>query len=108
MALLIVNAVCLAPFMKQIAQELHNSDRSCHARMMYPLEQSCNCLKEIVKPPRAAPSTEQLVSGAVAVLEKVPVAAFSLADLLLSHAGKDTECEAAVMSSLLMLMRYEA
>lgn len=76
--------------------------------MMCPLEQSFDCLQEIVKPPRAAPSTEQLVSGAVAVLEKVPVAAFSLADLLLSHAGKDTEREAAVMSSLLMLMRYEA
>jgi hypothetical protein len=94
--------------MKHIAQGLHNSDKSCHARICHPLEQPCHCLQEIVKPPRAAPSTEQLVSGAVSVLEKVPIAAFSLADLLLSHAGKDMGCESAVMSSLLMLIRYEA
>ena len=103
-----MNAVRLTPFMKHIAQELHNRDRSCHARIWQLLEQPCDCPQEIVKPPRAAPSTEQLVSGAVAVLEKVPVAAFSLADLLLSHAGKDTGRESAVMSSLLMLTRYEA
>ena len=57
--------------------------------------------QEIVKPQRQAPSTDQLVSGAVAVLEKVPVAAFSLADLLLSHCAQKPEREEAVMACLL-------
>ena len=54
-----------------------------------------------MKPQREAPSTAQLVSGAVAVLEKVPVAAFSLADLLLSHCAQKPEREEAVMGCLL-------
>ena len=37
----------------------------------------------------------------MAVLEKVPVAAFSLADLLLSHCAQKSEREEAVMGCLL-------
>ncbi len=92
--------------MKHRAQQEIDKFVSCGSICL--TQQSCDCLKEIVKPPRAAPSTEQLVSGTVAVLENVPVAAFSLADLLLSHAGKDTERGTAVMNSLLTFMRYEA
>ena len=54
-----------------------------------------------MKPQRHAPSTEQLVSGAVAVLEKVPIAAFSLTDLLLSHCAQKPERGEAVMACLL-------
>ena len=64
-------------------------------------EWALSTVQEIVKPQRQAPSTDQLVSGAVAVLKKVPVAAFSLADLLLSHCAQKPEREEAVMACLL-------
>ena len=39
----------------------------------------------LLEPCHSAPRTEQLVDGAVAMLEQVPALAFSLADLLSSH-----------------------
>ncbi|CAL8470976.1 g10518 [Coccomyxa elongata] len=47
----------------------------------------------LLKPKNEAPSTEQLVDGAVSVLEQVPSAAFSLADLLKSHSTQQSRRE---------------
>lgn len=52
------------------------------------------CLVQaLLKPKNEAPSTEQLVDGAVSVLEQVPNAAFSLADLLKSHSTQQSRRE---------------
>ena len=53
-----------------------------------------------MKPPRNGPSTEELVRGAVAVLEKVPSAAHSLAELLLAHCAGRPERAQALMACL--------
>lgn len=56
----------------------------------------------LLKPKNEAPSTEQLVDGAVSVLEQVPSAAFSLADLLKSHSAQQGRREdEAVLTRLL-------
>ena len=56
--------------------------------------------QDIVKPQRDGPSTEELVCGAVAVLEKVPSAAHSLAELLLAHCTGRPERAQALMACL--------
>ena len=56
--------------------------------------------QDIVKPQRDGPSTEELVCGAVAVLEKVPSAAHSLAELLLAHCAGRPERAQALMACL--------
>ena len=53
-----------------------------------------------MKPQREGPSTEELVCGAVAVLEKVPTAAHSLAELLLAHCAGKPERAQALMACL--------
>ena len=53
-----------------------------------------------MKPQRDGPSTEELVRGAVAVLEKVPSAAHSLAELLLAHCAGKPEHAQALMACL--------
>ena len=57
-------------------------------------------MQEIVKPQREGPSTEELVRGAMAVLEKVPTAAHSLAELLLAHCAGRRERAQALMACL--------
>lgn len=64
-------------------------------------------MQEVVKLKSEAPSSEQLVSGAVSILQKVPVAAFSLADLLISHCGQKPEREEAVASCLLERLEHD-
>ena len=56
----------------------------------------------LVPPHHSAPSTEQLVDGAVAILEQVPNLAFPLADLLTSHSVHDArKPDRAIMARLL-------
>lgn len=59
-------------------------------------------VQALLKPKNEAPSTEQLVDGAVSVLEQVPSAAFLLADLLKSHSTQQSrrEDEALLMRLL--------
>ncbi len=89
--------------------------RTCHSRQGKPTEphevtesnRSCEltfliCPQALLKPKNEAPSTEQLVDGAVSVLEQVPTAAFSLADLLKSHSAQQGRREdGAVIARLL-------
>ena len=57
-------------------------------------------MQETVKPQREGPSTEELVRGAMAGLEKVPTAAHSLAELLLAHCVGRREHAQALMACL--------
>lgn len=60
----------------------------------------------LLKPRRDAPSMEELVDGAVSVLERVPASAHALADLLTSAAARDgRQHDAAIMGRLLARLR---
>lgn len=80
--------------------------RVCDVACLVLMELALSCMQTLLRPQRDAPSMDELVDGAVSVLERVPASAHSLADLLTSASARDgRKHDAAIMGRLLTRLR---